>query len=101
MLTIRKSITAKLFVAMSVVTTLVIVVLAIIVILNMRSGFTRYLAQAELTRFDQLHSALVEAHDPSNPGWPQFRSNRRAWNDFIRTAIPTPIPTTCPPAWAR
>ncbi|MGI9364974.1 MAG: ATP-binding protein [Rhizobiaceae bacterium] len=101
MLSIRTSISAKLFVAMSLVTTLVIAVLAIVVILNMRSGFTRYLAQAELARFDQLQNALVEAHDLANPGWPQFQFNPRAWNEFVRRAVPPPPRPVGPPPGRR
>ncbi|MEP0941518.1 MAG: ATP-binding protein [Rhizobiaceae bacterium] len=92
MLSLRNSISTKLFAAMMAVAALIIVFVAIIIAVNMRSGFSRYLAEAELTRFDRMHDSLVATHDASNPGWPQFKGDRRAWQRFIRQVIPPPRP---------
>lgn len=92
MLSIRNSVSTKFFAAMMAVAALIVLFVAIIIAVNMRSGFSRYLAEAELARFDRLHDALVETHDAANPGWPQLSDNRRAWQRFIREAIPPPRP---------
>ena len=92
MLSIRNSISTKFFAAMMAVAALIVVFVAIIIAVNMRSGFSRYLAEAELARFDRLHDALAEAHDAADPGWPQLADNRRAWQRFIREAVPPPRP---------
>ncbi|MEP1263198.1 MAG: ATP-binding protein [Rhizobiaceae bacterium] len=86
----------KLFAAMLAVAALIIVFVAIVLTYNMRSGFARYLAEAELVRFDRLHDRLVDTHQDSIPGWPQFKDNRRAWRSFLRTAIPRPGPPRRP-----
>ena len=78
----------KLFAAMLAVVVLIIVFVAIALTFNMRTGFARYLAQAELARFDRLHDALVDAHQATNPGWPQFQNKPRAWRAFQRTVMP-------------
>jgi two-component system sensor histidine kinase BaeS len=92
----RSSISVKLFVAMSLVAGLVIIFLAVMITINMRTGFARYLAQAEISRFDRLHDSLVSIHAEVQPGWPQLRGDRRAWNDLVRAAVPPP-PGAPPP----
>ena len=61
MFAIRQSISLRLFIVMSPVTTMVIVFLTVMTALNMRTGFARYLALAELSRFDRMIVALVES----------------------------------------
>ncbi|NRB28957.1 MAG: HAMP domain-containing protein [Rhizobiaceae bacterium] len=92
MLSIRSSISTKFFAAMMAVAALIVVFVAIIIAVNMRSGFSRYLAEAELARFERLHDALAEAYDAAAPGWPQLADNDRAWRRFIREAVPPPRP---------
>lgn len=103
MLSLRNSISTKFFAAMMAVAALIVVFVAIIIAVNMRSGFSRYLAEAELARFDRLHDALAEAHDAATPGWPQLADDRRAWQRFIRQAVPPPRrpPRRSPPRGER
>ena len=61
MFAIRQSISLRLFIVMSPVATMVIVFLTVMTALNMRTGFARYLALAELSRFDRMIVALVES----------------------------------------
>lgn len=90
MIAVRRSISFKLFIAMSVATTLVVIFLTVMTALNMRTGFARYLALAELGRFDSLVLALAQRHDSTQPGWPDFRTTPRAWHAFVRKIVPPP-----------
>lgn len=84
--------TTKLFLTICLVAALIVAFVAAATAYNMRSGFSRYLAEAELSRFDQLHDNLVAAHDSERPGWPQFKDNMRDWRRFTRAVIPRPGP---------
>ncbi|MCC2113887.1 MAG: HAMP domain-containing protein, partial [Hyphomicrobiales bacterium] len=53
----------------------------------MRAGFSQYLAQAELDRFDGLAEALVASYDPQQPGWPELTANREAWHRIVRRSL--------------
>lgn len=80
----RLSLTGKIFAAIALTATLIVVVMAVLVGLNMKAGFARYVVQAEINRFDDLEQALAEAHDSQIPGWPELVSSRKAWREFIR-----------------
>ncbi|WP_324751956.1 ATP-binding protein [Roseovarius sp. Pro17] len=86
----RESLTARIFVAISATTVLVIAIMALLVAVAMRDGFARYLLRGELARFDELEQALVLAYDPAAPEWPQFATHPQAWNDFVRTHFAPP-----------
>ncbi len=66
----------------------VVIFIAVLITFSMRAGFINYILQAELDRFDPLIEALVIRHDPSNPGWPELKDNRRQFSEIIRQAIP-------------
>lgn len=68
---------------MTLATTLVVVVMAVLVAFNMRDGFSRYLLQAELNRYDHLSDVLVSVYDSETKGWPQFENDSGAWRDFV------------------
>jgi two-component system, OmpR family, sensor histidine kinase BaeS len=51
--------------------------------LSMRHGFSLYLVQGELNRFNDLALALAEIHDPENPGWPEFAAQPQHWRRFV------------------
>ena len=86
----RLPVSLKLFAVMLAITTLVIGFVSVLAVVNMRYGFALYLAEAEISRFDELEQALSEAHDADNPGWPQLRENRPAWHRFVRSVMPPP-----------
>lgn len=80
----RLSLTGKIFTAIALTSTIIVVVMAVLVGLNMRAGFARYLVQAEINRFDQLEQALAEAHNENTPGWPELVAAPRQWKKFVR-----------------
>ncbi|MFM9938838.1 MAG: hypothetical protein ACKVP7_05010 [Hyphomicrobiaceae bacterium] len=60
----RLPLAGKLFFAIALTSAVSIAVMASMVAWTMRDGFTRYLLQAEIDRFDELERALALAHDP-------------------------------------
>lgn len=81
----RLPLAGKLFFAIALTAAISIAAMASMVAWSMRDGFTRYLLQAEIDRFDDLERALAGAHDPSAPGWPELRLSPEAWLKFVRT----------------
>lgn len=79
----RCSLTAKIFIAILAATTLIVLAMAVMVGVSMRAGFSRYLVQAEINRFDDLETALAQTHDADAGGWPELVSSDRAWSDFV------------------
>ena len=94
---LRMSLTAKIFSAIAATAVLVVAIMAALVALSMREGFSQYLLKAELARFDDLAQALVLAHDPDAPGWPELAAGPQAWNDFVRANSTAIGPDTRPP----
>lgn len=86
----RLSVSGKLFIIIGAVSALVVVFMALMITVNMRSGFAQYLAQAELARFDALEERLAQLHDVENPGWPSLKGDRAAWHRLVRSTIPPP-----------
>jgi hypothetical protein len=74
----------KLFVAMAAATALIVMFMAAMIANSMLSGFSLYLAQAELHRLEDLERALAVTHDARKPGWPELHSAPEPWHDFIR-----------------
>ena len=93
----HQSLTARIFVAISATTILVIAIMALLVAVAMRDGFARYLLRGELARFDELEQALVTAHDPAAPDWPEFAAHPLAWHDFVRAHLSASGQTGFPP----
>ena len=86
----RRSLAARIFVAIAATAVLIIALMAVLVALSMRDGFAQYLLRGELARFDALEQALVLAHAPDTSGWPEFASDRKAWDDFVRAHLHVP-----------
>lgn len=84
----RKSLAARIFIAIAATAVLIIAIMALLIALSMRDGFAQYLLRGELTQFDDLEGALVQAHDPSASGWPELASDRKFWNDFVHAYLP-------------
>ncbi len=80
----RLSISQQLFAAIALTAAIVVVSMATMIAISMRAGFSQYLAEAELGRFDGLAAALIAAHDPEKPGWPELAADRDAWHGFVR-----------------
>ncbi|MEM1047718.1 MAG: ATP-binding protein [Pseudomonadota bacterium] len=80
----RLPLSRKLFAAIAGIATLIVVFMALMVGLSMRSGFSAFLAEEELGRFDALVTALQRAHTLDRPGWPELAASREAWHDFVR-----------------
>lgn len=57
--------------------------MAVLVSMSMRDGFSQYVLQAEINRLTPLEQALAQAYDPDNPGWPALVTSRTAWQDFV------------------
>lgn len=87
MKTIRRSLFAKIFIAIAATAVLVVVVMAVIVAVWMRDGFAQYLLRGELARFNELASSLADAHPD---GWAEFANNPQQWSDFVGTHAPRP-----------
>ncbi|MEB8388381.1 ATP-binding protein [Rhodobacteraceae bacterium KMM 6894] len=83
------------FAAIAATAFLVVLMMALLVALSMREGFTQYLLKAELTRFDDLAEALA-ARDTR--GWPDLANDPRLWNDMVRTNTGLRSPAFGPPS---
>ncbi len=92
------SIGKKLFIAILTTSGIIILFLAALVATSMQAGFSQYILEAELDRFEPLRITLEQMHDPANPGWPQFQNNRRGLNQLIRQSLPRPGPPAGLPA---
>lgn len=64
---IAEPLTARIFLAILATAFLVVAIMATMVASSMRDGFSRYLLQGEINRFDDLVAALGDLHadDPS------------------------------------
>lgn len=78
------SLNKKIFLAIASTTVAMVVLMAVLVAVGMRDGFSRYLLDAELNRFDLLISTLADIHDENTPGWPEFHNEPHVWKDFVR-----------------
>ncbi len=93
----RLPLSRKLFAAIAGIAALIVLFMAVMVGLSMRSGFSAFLAEEELGRFDALVAALQRAHMPDRPGWPDLAASRNAWHDFVRRNL-RPVGRGPPPA---
>lgn len=98
----RLPLAGKLFIAIALTAAISIAAMSSMVAWSMRDGFTRYLLQAEVDRFDELERALAFAHDASAPGWPELRGPTEAWLKFVRANfrprhLPPPSGEKAPP----
>ena len=73
---------------MFLVSALLIGFLAVAIFLNMRAGFSNYLASSVLARFDRLEQALADAYQPEVGSWPALNGDNRAWRQFVRAIEP-------------
>lgn len=85
----RLSVTKKLFAAIAGTTIIIIAVMAGLVAYSMRAGFSQYLLEAELDRFDNVVVALEEAYDPAVGGWPKLNGTK-VWRTFVRENLRPP-----------
>ncbi|MGJ8595716.1 ATP-binding protein [Sulfitobacter sp.] len=83
----RRSLFAKIFIAISATAVLVVLVMALMVAAVMRDGFALYLLKGELGRFDDLTVSLAEIYDD---GWHEFSDDPREWNRFVHAHAPRP-----------
>ena len=86
------SIGKKLFIAILTTSGIIILFLAALIATSMQAGFSQYILEAELDRFEPVRITLEQMHDPANPGWPQLQNNRRGLNQLIRQSLPRPAP---------
>ena len=80
---VNSSLSAKMFLAIALTTLMVVLALSAMVVLSMRDGFSRYLLQAEIGRFDDLVSALQTVHTQGDPGWSRLTADAAAWETFV------------------
>lgn len=83
----RKSLFAKIFIAISATAVLVVLVMALMVAAVMRDGFALYLLKGELARFDDLTISLAEVHEDR---WQEFKDDPQQWSRFIHAHAPRP-----------
>ncbi|WP_394155334.1 ATP-binding protein [Loktanella salsilacus] len=80
---IQSSLAVRLFVAIAATAVAVVAIMALLVALSMRDGFARYLLRGELSRFDNLATALAQDF-ATTPGWADLAANPAAWGDLVR-----------------
>lgn len=83
MFRLQSSLLSKFFAAIALTATIVVGSVAVMLTLSMRHGFSQYLVQGELNRFNDLALALAEIHDPKNPGWSEFSGQPHLWRRFV------------------
>ncbi|MEM7299630.1 MAG: ATP-binding protein [Pseudomonadota bacterium] len=86
----RLSIGKKLFIAITATTAVIVISIALMTAANMSAGFSRYILEAELDRFDPVRIALVNRHDDANPGWPEIKGRHDALNRIVRRNLVRP-----------
>lgn len=97
----RLSVTWKLFAAIALTTAVIVAFMAVMVAVSMRSGFSQYLLQAEIDRFDGLTETLADDYDPAAAGWPELAGDPDAWRAFTREhAVMPPSGQLAPPGGA-
>jgi hypothetical protein len=70
--------------------------MAIMVATSMRDGFSRYLLQGEINRFDDLVQALTDLHAADPAGWEQFKKIPGAGRTLsVITSGPSPRSVGC------
>ncbi|MGL4237245.1 ATP-binding protein [Tabrizicola sp.] len=77
------NLTTRIFLAISATALMVVAVMAIMVAISMRDGFSRYLLQGEINRFDDLVLALTDLHTADPAGWEQFQNDPKRWKAFV------------------
>lgn len=95
----RLSLSGKLFFAVAAVALLVLALVAGAVALNMRSGFSYYLLQAEMGRISRIADALSTRAD-APAGWPALRPEA-AWDAFVMGNAPMDAHRPPPPPGLR
>lgn len=85
----KRSFATKLFLSFLATNILIIAVIAILVGLNMRAGFSRYLLDVELQRFDNLVTQLADHHQ-SHGNWIHLKSAPKNWHDLVRQSMGGP-----------
>ncbi len=85
----RLSVTKKLFAAIAGTTIIIIAVMASLIAYSMRAGFSQYLLEAELARFDNVLVALEDTYDRAQNGWPHL-NGRKNWRTFVRENLRPP-----------
>ncbi|MEP3276564.1 MAG: ATP-binding protein [Stappiaceae bacterium] len=85
----RLSVTKKLFAAIAVTTIIMIACMAGLIAYSMRAGFSQYLLEAQLDRFDRLVVALEETYVSTQNSWPGFEG-RGTWHAFVRQHLGSP-----------
>ncbi|WP_417806791.1 ATP-binding protein [Thioclava sp.] len=91
----------RLFGAIALTALLVVVIMATLVGVSMRDGFSRYLLREELDLHAPLAKALAQSYDTQAQGWPQFRDDPDAWRRFVtdnNPNSPSLSGQTAPPA---
>ncbi len=88
----RLSLTKKIFLALALTSTTIVILMALMVGLSMRAGFARYVVQAQIERFDELEQYLAETAKPENPRWPNLEASPRTWHEVLRRTIRPVVP---------
>lgn len=91
---IRRSLFAKIFIAVAATAILVVLVMALMIAVWMRDGFARYLLKGELARFDELASTLA---DLNQGDWAEFNDDPQVWSAFVHVHVPRPKADFGPP----
>ncbi|MEP2533350.1 ATP-binding protein [Shimia sp.] len=76
---------------------LVIATMAVLISTSMRDGFAQYLLKGELIGLQPLGEALAARHNPTRPGWPEFRGDPKAWQAFVNHEFRPPRRDAPPP----
>lgn len=88
---LRQSLVGKLFVAMAMLSFVIVALMAVFIAENMRSGFSSYLLEIELEQFDDLSQALATQYNRDGQNWIAFDGNPRRWHDIVRSNIERPV----------
>ena len=77
------SLASQLFLGVAATAFLVVSTMATMVAINMRAGFSQYLLEGEIVRFDGLVQALGKLAMKDPHAWDRFSSDRAAWRAFV------------------
>lgn len=86
----RLSIRTKLFVAIATIVTTVLFVMAAMVVLSMRAGFSNYLLNAEIASLEPLAGALEDYYAGSDSGWEPLKAPA-SFQRFTRNNLRPPL----------
>lgn len=93
----RITIGTRIFLALTLVSLVILTLNATVTRWNFERGFLNYVAEQESNTISAAASELADVYR-ADGSWDSFRNNPRRWNDLLRPENQRPAPDTRPPS---